>query len=173
MRRQAFDIHTKTVGPGHPVLIVAEAGSNHNGSFEAALALIDAAADAGADAVKFQTFEAARLYPRGAGTSDYLGSATPIYDIIEAMEMPAAWLPALRDRAHERGLAFLSSPFHEEAVGVLAPFVDAFKIASYELTHAPLLEAVARAGKPIVISTGAATLAEVRTAIETLRHAGN
>lgn len=173
MSPQAFEIRNRPVGPGHPVFVVAEAGSNHNGSFETALALIDAAAEAGADAVKFQTFEAARLYPRRAGTSDYLGSTTPIYEIIEAMEMPAAWLPALRDRAHERALAFLSSPFHEEAVELLAPIVDAFKIASYELTHAPLLEAVARTGLPVVVSTGASTLAEARRAIETLARAGN
>jgi len=173
MSSEVLNIYTKTVGPGYPVFIVAEAGSNHNGSYETAVELIDAAADAEVDAVKFQTFKAARLYPRGAGTSDYLGSETPIYDIIEAMEMPADWLPALRDHAHERGLAFLSSPFHEEAVELLTPFVDAFKIASYELTHAPLLEAVAKTGKPVVISTGAATLAEVRVAIETLHRAGN
>ena len=172
MPREPVAIHTKTVGRGQPVFIVAEAGSNHTGNLEIALKLVDAAADAQADAIKFQTFKAARLYPRGAGVSGYLGVATPIYDIIESMEMPVEWLPALQSRAHERGLAFISSPFHEEAVDVLLPYVDAYKIASYELTHTPLLEAVARTGKPLLVSTGAATLDEVRAALAALARCG-
>jgi len=165
-------IYDRTVGPGYPVFIIAEAGSNHNGELARALELIDTAADAGADAVKFQTFKADRLYPTSAGTSDYLGSETPIYDIIAAMEMPEDWLPSLRDRAHERQLAFVSSPFHEEAVELLDHFVDAFKIASYELTHEPLLKAVAQKRHPIILSTGASTLNETRTAVERLRNYG-
>ena len=172
MRPLSIEIHGKQLGSGHPVHIVAEAGSNHNGSLETALSLIDVAAEAGADAVKFQTFTAQRLYPKNAGTSDYLGDTRSIYDIIAAMEMPVSWLATLRDRAHARGIAFISSPFHEEAVDVLAPFVDALKVASYELTHTPLLERVARAGKPVVLSTGAATFEETRMAVERLREAG-
>ena len=104
-----IQIYNRAVGRGQPVFIIAEAGSNHNGDLAMALELIDTAANAGADAVKFQTFKAARLYPRSAGTSDYLGSETPIYDIIAAMEMPASWLPTLRDRAHGHDLAFIST----------------------------------------------------------------
>ena len=130
MSMTPIQIYHRTVGPGQPVFVIAEAGSNHNGDLARALELVDTAADAGADAVKFQIFKAARLYPRSAGTSDYLGSETPIYDIIAAMEMPTSWLPTLRDRAHEHGLAFISSPFHEDAVELLDPYVDAFKIAS-------------------------------------------
>lgn len=167
-----FKIFDKPVGFGAPCFIIAEAGSNHNRDLNLALALIDAAADAKADAVKFQTFEAKRLYPKSAGNSDYLKVETPIYDIIQAMEMPPEWLPRLRDRAHERGLAFISSPFHEEAVRLLDPFVDAFKIASYELTHAPLLVEVARREKPVVLSTGASTTAEVKEAVATIEGAG-
>lgn len=154
------------------MFVVAEAGSNHNSKLSLALELIDTAAAAGADAVKFQTFTAKTLYPRSAGTSDYLGSATPIYDIIAAMEMPLEWLATLRDRARAHGLAFISSPFYEGAVEVLAPYVDAYKIASYELTHVPLLEAVAGAGKPVILSTGASTLEETRTAVAELRRCG-
>jgi len=168
----AVQIYDRTVGPGHPVFIIAEAGSNHNGELARALELIDTAADAGADAVKFQTFKADRLYPTSAGTSDYLGSETPIYDIIADMEMPQDWLPSLRDRAHERQIAFISSPFHEEAVELLDQFVDAFKIASYELTHGPLLATVAQKLRPVILSTGASTLSETRTAVEKLRSNG-
>lgn len=172
MRLSPIEIYGKPIGLDHPVYVVAEAGSNHNGNLETALALIDVAAEAGADAVKFQTFTAERLYPKSAGTSDYLGDTRSIYDIIATMEMPAAWLGVLCERAHDRGLAFISSPFHEEAVDLLEPFVDAFKVASYELTHSPLLERVASTGKPVVLSTGAATLEEVRESVSRLREAG-
>lgn len=172
MSGTSFKIYNRTIGQGRPVFVIAEAGSNHNGDLGMALELIDAAARAGADAVKFQTFAADRLYPKSAGTSDYLGSETPIYDIIAAMEMPHEWLPSLRDRAHDADLAFISSPFHEEAVELLDPFVDAFKIASYELTHEPLLEAVAARRRPVILSTGASTLSESRAAVEKLRSCG-
>lgn len=159
----------KPVGGSAPCFIIAEAGSNHNGDLAMARELVETAARAGADAVKFQTFKASRLYPKSAGTSDYLGVDTPIFDIIQSMEMPESWLRELSDLAHDRGLAFISSPFHEEAVALLDPFVDAFKIASYELTHEPLLRAVAERDKPIIISTGASTLTEVREAVNVLR----
>lgn len=165
-------VRDRELGPGLPVFVIAEAGSNHNGESEMAHRLIEAAAAAGADAVKFQTFKARRLYPRSAGTSDYLESETPIYDLIRKMEMPPDWLPGLRDHAHESGLAFISSPFDEEAVDLLDPHVDAFKIASYELTHTPLLRAVAGRGKPVLLSTGASRLDEVRGAVDVLREAG-
>ncbi len=168
---RSFEISGRRVGPGEPCYLIAEAGSNHGGSLDTALALIDAAADAGADAVKFQTFEAKRLYAKTAGKSDYLGDERSIFDIIAAMEMPATWLPALAARARERGLGFLSTPFHEEAVAVLNPFVQAWKIASYELTHHPLLEAVAATGKPMILSTGAATVTEIAEAVAVLARA--
>lgn len=170
--KQRFEIFARPVGQGAPCFLVAEAGSNHNGSLEMAHALIEAAAEAGADAVKFQTFSAKRLYPRSAGSSDYLGDARSIYDIIASLETPSEWWPGLSERAHRLGLAFLSSPFHEEAVAMLEPYVDAFKIASYEMTHTPLLREVARTGKPVIMSTGASTLAEVERAVAAVRDAG-
>lgn len=169
---QSFEILGKTVGPDSPTFIIAEAGSNHNGDIARAHQLIDVAADARTDAVKFQTFRAQRLYPKSAGRSDYLGVETSIYDIIEAMEMPYEWLPELRDHSHERGLAFLSTPFHEEAVELLDDYVDAFKLASYELTHDPLLQNTAGRGKPVILSTGASELADVAHALAVLKGAG-
>ncbi len=165
-------IRDKTVGPRSPAYVIAEAGSNHNGSVETAHRLIDVAAEAKADAVKFQTFKAQRLYPKSAGKSDYLGLDTSIYDIIKAMEMPSEWLPELCEHSHEAGLAFISTPFHEEAVDILDPYVDAFKIASYEMTHDPLLREVGRRGKPVFISTGASELEETRHAVKVLRDSG-
>ena len=167
-----FSIGGKTLGPDQPCYIIAEAGSNHCGDLQTALALIDAAADAGADAVKFQTFKANRLYAKSAGTSDYLGDERSIYDIIASMELPDGWLDTLATRAKERGLGFMSTPFHEEAVALLDPYVEAWKIASYELTHHPLLRVVAATGKPVIMSTGAATMDEIEASVEVLREAG-
>ena len=124
------------IGDGEPCYIVAEAGSNHNGSYEQALRLIDVAADCGTDAVKFQSFKAARLYPRSAGESDYLRVKRSIYDIIESMEMPEEWVPRLAEHCRECRIEFLSSPFDEDATDLLDGYVNAFKVASYEMTHA-------------------------------------
>ncbi|PRP95378.1 Spore coat polysaccharide biosynthesis protein SpsE [Enhygromyxa salina] len=170
--QRSFEIRGRTLGLSGPCFVIGEAGSNHNGSLEQALALIDVAAEAGCDAVKFQVFKAKRLYPEAAGRSDYLGDPRSIFDIISAMELPEEWLPRLRVRADQHDLAFIASPFHEEAVAVLDPYVDAFKIASYELTHAPLLREVAKRNKPVIMSTGASDLDEIREAVATLEAAG-
>jgi N-acetylneuraminate synthase len=166
-------IGERWIGDGEPVYIVAEAGSNHNGSFEQALRLIDAAADARADAVKFQQFKAAKLYPKSAGASDYLNTPRSIYDIIHDMETPDDWVSGLAGHCRRRGLAFLSSPFDEESADLLEPWVPAFKVASYEMTHAPLLRHIARKGKPMIVSTGAAVLDEVLHSVEIIRGEGN
>ena len=166
-------IGDRWVGDGEPVYIVAEAGSNHNGSFEQALRLIDAAADARADAVKFQQFKAAKLYPKSAGASDYLNTPRPIYDIIHDMETPDDWVPELAGHCRRRGLAFLSSPFDEESADLIDPWVPACKVASYEMTHAPLLRHIARKGKPMIVSTGAAVLDEVLHSVEIIRAESN
>lgn len=162
----------RRIGASEPCFVIAEAGSNHNGSLEQALRLIDVAADAGADAVKFQVFRAAKLYPQTAGLTDYLKLDKPIYDIIAELELPYEWLPALAERTRERGLAFMASAFDEESVDRLDPFVEIHKIASYELTHHPLIEHVARTGKPLILSTGTADLAEVADAVAAYRAAG-
>lgn len=167
MRR--IRIGTRKIGDGHPCFIIAEAGSNHNGSLAMARRLIDVAARAGADAVKFQTFRASRIYTPLAGRSEYLKLRKPIYDIIREMEMPYEWIPRLAEHCRRRGLEFLSTPFDEESAERLAPFLEAFKIASYELTHEPLIRHVARYRKPILLSTGASTVAEIGAAVQLLR----
>lgn len=167
------DISGRKVGPGHPCFIVAEAGSNHNGSYDSALKLIDAARTAGVDAVKFQTFRADKLYPKKGGTADYLKTDKPIYEIIREMEMPYEWIPKLAAYCRQKGVLFFSAPFDEHSVDVLEPHVPVFKVASYESTHLPLLRHIARKGKPIILSTGATTLEEIDEAIATIRAEGN
>lgn len=166
-------IGDRLIGEGQPCFIVAEAGSNHNGKRSQARRLIETAAQAGADAVKFQLFRADRLYPRTAGRSDYLKQDRSIYEIIAEMEMPYEWVPELAAAARGKGILFLASVFDEESVGLLRPHVPAFKIASYEMTHLPLVRMIARLGKPVILATGTASLDEVRETVAAVRETGN
>lgn len=166
-------IGNRWVGAGAPCYVIAEAGSNHNGKLEQAFELIDVAAAAGADAVKFQVFKASRLYPKNAGVSGYLNDPTPIFDIIAAMEMPYDWIPRLADHCAARRVDFLASTFDEESTDAIADYVPAFKIASYEMTHAPLVRHVASKGKPVIMSTGTADLDEVAAAVRVCNASGN
>lgn len=172
MSAPALSIGTRSVGAGHPCLVIAEAGSNHNGSLDTARQLIDVAADAGADAVKFQIFRARKLYPENAGSTKYLGMEKSIFQIIAEMEMPYEWLPLLADHCRARHVMFMASVFDEESTDRLEPFVDVFKVASYEMTHLPLLAYVARRGKPVLMSTGTARLDEVAESVSAFRDAG-
>jgi len=166
-------IGERLIGDGEPCFIIAEAGSNHNGNLEQAKRLIDIAASAGADAVKFQAFRANRLYPKSAGLSDYLKIPKTIYDIIAEMEMPFEWFPELAAYCQEKGIFFLASVFDEESADQLDPHVEAFKIASYEITHIPLIRYVAEKDKPVIISTGTANLKEVAETVKEFRRTNN
>ncbi len=170
---RTIKIGNRLVGPGHPCLIIAEAGSNHNGSFEQAMRLIDIAADAGADVVKFQMFRASKLYPKTAGECDYLQWKKSIYDIIQEMELPIEWLGPLAAHSMKRNILFLVSPFDEESVDQVDPYVGFFKVASYELTHIPLVKHVANKGKPVLISTGAASMADIHATVRAFTKTSN
>ncbi|MBU0686378.1 MAG: N-acetylneuraminate synthase family protein [Candidatus Margulisbacteria bacterium] len=171
-----FKIGNHWVGEGEACFIIAEAGSNHNGSFEQAIAMIDVAAEAGADAVKFQSFQAKKLYPYTHKKVAYLkklGINKSIFDIIRQMEMPKDWIPRLAAYCNRKGIIFMSSPFDEEMVDALTPFVPVFKVASYELTHLPLIKYIAKKGKPLILSTGAATLDEIKAVVKEVLKTGN
>ena len=165
-------IDKRKVGEGHPCYIIAEAGSNHDGKLEQAKQLIDIAADAGADAVKFQVFSADRI---AAPTNhpiaqiDFAG-AKNLNELYSRHEMPISWCPILKDYAENKDILFLCTPFDEEATNALdAIGMAAFKIASFEMVHHPLLQHVAKKGKPIILSTGLATLGEIEEALAAIR----
>jgi len=173
VRYQAFLIGDRPVGGDAPVLVIAEAGVNHNGDLDLALQLVDAAADAGADAVKFQTFRADRVAAPDAPKAAYQHETTNAdesqLEMLRRLELPAEALRAIRDRAAERGILFLSSVFDESSVDVLEELgVPAIKLGSGEVTNIALLERVARTGKPVLLSTGMSTLAEVERALAAL-----
>jgi N-acetylneuraminate synthase len=159
-----FRIDDRTVGPGSPTYVIAEAGLNHDGDFDQATSLIDAAADAGADAVKFQTFRARELYVDDPSDPE----ARNTIETFDALEMPYDWIPDLASYAEERNVTFLSTPFDEESADVLDEHVPAFKIASSTLSHHAFLEYVAEKGKPMIVSTGVHTRDEIEAAADVL-----
>lgn len=159
----------RSIGDGAPCFVIAEIGSNHDGDLERALTLIDAAAEAGADAVKFQSFHAATLVARRWPTDDGGWKPTEAYPVLERLELPTEWHAHLRDHAASRGVLFLSTPFDEERATLLAALgVPAFKVASGDLTHLPLLRRLGGFGRPIILSTGLATPDEVDAALGAL-----
>jgi N-acetylneuraminate synthase len=167
-----FDIGDRSIGPDEPTFIIAEAGSNHNGDLETAKKLIDVASDAGADAVKFQTFRADHSYVEQSGTMEYLEDDRPIYDIVKSMEMPYEWIPELSRYCSEREILFLSTPFDRHSAEELEQYVPAWKVASYTSSHHPFLRYLARSEKPVIMSTGAHGIGEIRESVEMLTNEG-
>ncbi len=154
------------------VFIIAEAGSNwrmgeRQRDIKMAKALIDHAADAKADAIKFQSFSAKSVYVQDAGLPGYMAkSDKSINDIFEDISLPADVIPLLADHSKKSGIKFLSSVFSIEDAKTVDPYVSMHKIASYEITHSRLIEFVAGSGKPLILSTGAATYEEIEWALD-------
>jgi N-acetylneuraminate synthase len=166
------------IGPGHACFIIAEAGVNHNGSLDMARELIDAAVDARADAVKFQSFKADQMVTAEAPKAEYqvqtTGSSESQLDMLRRLELSAEDHRLLMNYCLERNILFMSSPFDHESANLLdALNVEVFKIPSGEITNFPLLTHVARKGKPMVVSTGMSYLSEVEAAVQTIENAGN
>ncbi len=158
---------------GH-CFVIAEAGVNHNGSKDLALELVDAAADAGADAVKFQTFDPALLVSREAPKAQYqtvqTGGNQSQKEMLDALVLPRAWHHDLQDHCRTRGISFMSTPFDEQSADFLRDLgVDCLKIPSGEITNWPFLDHVAGLGLPLIVSTGMANLQEVADAVERIQ----
>jgi len=171
------EIAGRKIGPGHPCFIVAEAGVNHNGDVEMAKRLVDVAAEAGADAVKFQTFKAERVVSATAPKAEYqvetTGSSESQLEMLRPLELSREAHVQLQTCCQERGVLFMSTPFDEGSVDLLAELdVPVFKVPSGEVTSWPFLEYIARKGKPIIFSTGMSYLSEVDDAVRVIRNAG-
>lgn len=165
-----------TIGNGHKPFIIAEMSGNHNQSLERALELVDAAAEAGAHALKLQTYTADTITMKGAMTIDdknSLWNGKELHDLYKMAYTPWEWHKAIFDRAKEKGMIAFSSPFDETAVDFLESLnVPLYKIASFENTHHPLLKKVAATGKPVIISSGVTTREDITESIDVLRKAG-
>lgn len=178
MEHKPIEIAGRSVGMGRPCLIVAEAGVNHNGRVELARRLVESAAAAGADAIKFQTFRAERLAVTQAAKAAYqlrtTGSSESQLEMLRRLELPPEAYPDLIAQCREKGILCMSSPFDEESADFLDTLdMPLFKIPSGELTNLRFLAHVARKGKPLIISTGMSTLDEVEAAFNTVVWEGN
>jgi N-acetylneuraminate synthase/N,N'-diacetyllegionaminate synthase len=167
----------RRIGAGNPCFVIAEAGVNHNGDLGLASKLVDAAAEAGADAVKFQAYRASEVAAPAAPKARYqeeaTGSGESQLAMLARLELDAGELVTLKRRAEERGLVFLASAFDAESVRLLDRLdVAAVKLGSGELTNDPLLAEVASTGRPVLLSTGASELEEVADAVAVLRANG-
>jgi N-acetylneuraminate synthase len=157
--------------PSRPI-VVAEVGTAHGGDLKRGLELIDAAADAGADIAKVQVVFAEEILPPEAGLVPLPGGNTPLYEVFRSLERPVDFYAALAERAAARGIGFLASPFGERSVRLLEEIgVKAWKVASPELNHEPLLERLARTGLPLILSTGVSEAQDIERALEVVRGA--
>lgn len=159
------------------IFIIAEAGVNHNGSLKLAKKLVDVAVDAGADAVKFQTFKADKLVSKGAHKADYQKQTTSAkesqYEMIKKLELDENAHRELIQYCHEKKIIFLSTPFDHDSIDMLNSFgMPIFKIPSGEITNLPYLRHIGRLGKEVILSTGMADLGEVEDALDALMKAG-
>jgi N-acetylneuraminate synthase/N,N'-diacetyllegionaminate synthase len=170
-------IGDKLVGDNEPVFIVAEAGVNHNGNVALGKKLIDLAKNAGADAVKFQTFKAEKIVTKYAEKAGYQKETTGLYELqyemLKKLELKDEEFMELFNYAKKSNIIFLSSAFDRESIDLLNDLgVSAFKIASGEITNFPLLNYIAEKGKPVILSTGMSTLDEIGDALTVIRESG-
>jgi len=161
----------------NPVAIIAEAGVNHNGRIDLACRLIDEAASAGADFVKFQTFRAKNLVSTGAPKASYQQKTTEDsesqFDIIQRLELRPEDHETLINHCKSHGISFLSTPFDLESIDLLAGLgIDLFKVPSGEITNVPYLRKIAGHGRPVILSTGMASLGEIETAVQVVIESG-
>jgi N-acetylneuraminate synthase/N,N'-diacetyllegionaminate synthase len=170
-------IENRWIGNLEPVFIIAEAGVNHNGDVRLAKKLVDAAKDAGSDAVKFQAFKTERVVTKYAEKAEYQKETTgpnkSQYTMIKRLELKNEEIRELYNHAKKNNIIFLSSAFDKESVNLLDNLgVPAFKVPSGEITNFPLLRHIAEKKKPIILSTGMSTIDEIKEALEVIREKG-
>ena len=174
-----FDIDGRKIGPGHPTYIIAEMSANHGHDYDEACRIVEAAAECGADAVKLQTYRADTMTIDSDKPPFQIGEGTEwegrqLFELYEDAYTPWDWQPKLKDLANDLGMDLFSTPFDETAVDFLEDMdVPAYKVASFEMTHLPLLEKIAATGKPIIMSTGMASLGEIDESVRTIRQVGD
>ena len=174
---QPVSISNRLIGPGQPCFVIAEAGVNHNGDMDIALRLIDAAAEAGADAIKFQSFVTEELVTNDAPKANYQVKTTADsgsqFKMVKALELSADEQTMLKSYCEERDIIYLCTPYENKSLDMLDQMdVAAFKVASTDTTNVPFLRNIAQKGRPVFLSTGMSTLGEVEQAIDALRTGG-
>ena len=176
---QSIQVGNRKIGPNEEPFIIAEMSGNHNGSKERAIEIIKSAAKTGVDCLKFQTYTADTM-TLDSHKSDFiindpksLWDGRQLHDLYQEAHTPWEWHEELFQTAHDHGVIAFSSPFDETAVDFLNDLgVPMFKVASFEITHLPLIKKIGQTGKPVIISTGMASVEEIETAIQTARDGG-
>ncbi|MEO0509040.1 MAG: pseudaminic acid synthase [Verrucomicrobiota bacterium] len=175
---QTLEIEQRLIGPGHPTYFIAEISANHHHNIQEAIDLIEIASECGADAVKIQTYTPDTMTINCANEHFQLGAGTiwegkNLFELYGEAYTPWDWTAQLQKAAKEANITLFSTPFDESSVDFLeAHKVPAYKIASFELTHIPLLRRIAQTGRPIILSTGMGTLDEIGLAVGTLLQNG-
>lgn len=173
----SFRIGERPIGDEHATYFIADIAANHDGSLNRAKKLIQLAADAGADAAKFQHFRAEKIVSDfgfrslGSPQSHQAKWHTSVFEVYNEASLPWEWTPALKACCDYAGIAFLSTPYDFEAANMLDPYVQAFKVGSGDITWMEMLEHVASKKKPVILSTGASSIADVQRAADSLQSA--
>jgi sialic acid synthase SpsE len=167
-------IGERTIGPGHPTYFIADVAANHDGDLGRAKMLIHMAKEAGADAAKFQNFQAPKIVSdygfrhMGGQVSHQAGWKKSVFEVYQGASIPSDWTPILKDECDAAGIDYFTSPYDYESIEYVEPFVPAFKIGSGEIDWIEALEHMASKGKPVIIATGAATIGEVQRAVRAI-----
>ena len=174
---ETIRISNKIIGRDQPVFIIAEAGVNHNGKLDLAKKLVDAAVDAGADAVKFQTFKAEGVVTSKVRIADYakknIGMDEKQINMIKNLELQYGDFKILKEYCDKKGIIFLSAPHSFDAIDFLEDLLPAYKFGSGDITNIPALKYVAKKNKPIILGTGMSTLKEVKFAVDSIKSENN
>jgi sialic acid synthase SpsE len=169
-----FKIGSHSVGGDHPTYFIADISANHDGELERAKMLIHQAKEAGADAAKFQNFRARQIVSdygfrtMGSQLSHQSTWKKSVFEVYQDASIPFDWTPILKEECDKVGIDYFSSPYDFEAIEMLDPYVPAYKIGSGDITWLEALERMARAGKPVILATGASTIGEVQRAVHTI-----
>ena len=177
MSKPKIHINDRAIGEGEPVFVIAEAGVNHNGDLSRALELVDVAAEANADAVKFQTFVSEKVISPLADKAEYqkvsTGNEESQLDMVKRLELSFADFRKIKAHCDARNITFLSTPFDEPSVAFLHSLnIPAFKVSSGDLTNYPFLRTIAATHRPVILSTGMSNLSEVEEAVQVICNAG-
>lgn len=167
--KPAFFLGRRPVGPGCPAFVIAEIGTAHGGDLKKAQALIEAAAESGADCAKFQVVFAEEILPPNAGLVPLPGGPTPLFEVFRRLERGPEFFARLKELTEAAGLVFLASPFGPRSARLLADLgCEAYKVASPELNYGELISQLAATGKPLILSSGVSRLSDLERALETL-----
>lgn len=167
-------IGDRLVGDGHPTYFVADIAANHDGDLERAKDLVHLAAEAGADAAKFQNFQAAKIVSdygfkhMDSQVSHQAKWKKSVFEVYEGASIPFDWTPELKKTCDDAGIHYFSSPYDFEAVDMLEEYVPAYKIGSGDITWIEIMERMARKGKPVLLATGASTIGDVQRAVDAI-----